>query len=269
MKRLVTITLILFWTTYVAIVAGGLAVHKFGAGATVGSTNSTPIDTTTLGKITLDTTEVAKHSNQGSCWLIIDKKVYDVTTYFGNHPAGDVIMAQFCGKEASTAFHLSPHQHSAYAESLLSKYLLGSLGETINSGASPVTVPVPAVTNNTGANTTATPKSSATYTLAEVSRHNSSGNCWIIVSNNVYNITGYLGSHPAGASIIAAFCGNEATNAFKYSPHAHSSYASSLLASYNVGTVGSATTGNGAVVAPTAGTGTTITPPRGNSEIDD
>jgi len=129
MKRVVIICLVIFWTFYAAIVSIGFAQHTFSKDKPT-STVAPTTNTQNSGQTTLDTTEVAKHASSNSCWLIIDSKVYDITGYFGSHPAGNAIMVNFCGKEASVAYHLSPHRHSGYADSLLAKYLLGNLGET-------------------------------------------------------------------------------------------------------------------------------------------
>ncbi len=44
--------------------------------------------------------EVAKHCTAGDCWLIIDGKVYDVTTYVPDHP-GDLSIAAKAGQDNS------------------------------------------------------------------------------------------------------------------------------------------------------------------------
>lgn len=253
MKRIVTICIFVFWTLYVGIIAGGLAQHALSDDEKGSGNTPTTVNTASLGTITLDAAEVAKHSTKSSCWMIIDSKVYDISGYFGNHPGGDIIMVNFCGKDATTAFRLSPHSHSTYATGLLSSYLLGNLGETINSGNTPAestsSTAVPATTSTPSA-----PANNATYTASDIATHNTSSNCWIIVSNNVYNISSYLGSHPAGATIITPFCGKESTNAFKYSPHVHSGSATNLLAKYYIGQIGNTTTGTGAITTPPAGT---------------
>lgn len=268
MKRLVTVFLILFWTAYVAIVAGGLAVHVFSEENEGLAASLVPVDKTPLGTVTLNATEVSKHSSSSSCWMTIDSKVYDITGYFGNHPAGDAILAGFCGKDANNAFKLSPHKHSAYATSLLASYLLGNLGETINSqtGGTTTEAPTQPATNSQVKTSQGT---GATYTVAAVASHNTSGNCWIIVSNNVYNISSYLSSHPAGAAFITPFCGCESTDAFKLSPHVHSASASSLLSKYYIGSIGTTTTGSGAVITAPPGSAPTTSNQDDNEYEDD
>lgn len=46
--------------------------------------------------------EVAKHNKPDDCWLIIDKKVYDVTTYVPDHP-GDLSIASKAGQDNSVS----------------------------------------------------------------------------------------------------------------------------------------------------------------------
>ena len=264
MKRIVTIAIILFWTAYVAIVAGGLAIHKLGGNEGI-ITNTPAVDTASLGNITLSTTEVAKHSTKTSCWIIVEGKVYDISRYFGNHPGGDIIMVNFCGKEATTAFKLSPHRHSDSATSLLVKYLLGNLGETINQGTTSTqqTAEAPA----TAPTATTTPSGGATYTTSDVLTHNTKANCWFIVNSRVYNITAYFGSHPGGDQRMLAYCGGDATSAFVGLPH--SSSATALLGNYYLGSIGTTTTGTGAVTATPATTAPVSQPVNKDDEYED
>ncbi len=71
----------------------------------------------------------------------------------------------------------------------------------------------------------------------EISRHDSAGDCWMIIDNKVYNITNYLGIHPGRAGTIIPYCGKEATNVFvtKDTGSSHSANAYSMLTSYYIG----------------------------------
>ena len=53
-----------------------------------------------------------------------------------------------------------------------------------------------------------------TITKAEVARHSTSSDCWVIVGRTVYDMTSYLPRHPGGADEIAEWCGGRATAAF-------------------------------------------------------
>jgi len=58
------------------------------------------------------------------------------------------------------------------------------------------------------------------YTLADIAKHNTPADCWIILNNTeVYNVTAYLNLHPAGAGPITPFCGANATTAFNNVGH--------------------------------------------------
>lgn len=74
--------------------------------------------------------------------------------------------------------------------------------------------------------------SAQTYTAGDVALHNASGNCWMIVSGKVYNLTNFIPSHPGG-NIIVNYCGKDGTIAFN--AIGHSSAADALLATYYIG----------------------------------
>lgn len=73
--------------------------------------------------------ELAKHNNQNDCWLLINGKVYDVTSYIDLHPDREAIISG-CGIDATTLYDTrgkkgSPHPPKA--DTLLEKYYLGKL----------------------------------------------------------------------------------------------------------------------------------------------
>ena len=74
--------------------------------------------------------------------------------------------------------------------------------------------------------------------LLEVSKHNNISDCWIIVNNKVYDISGYASAHPGGTRNIADSCGKESTQAYDTKGgrgQSHSSSAQSQLDQYYVG----------------------------------
>lgn len=74
--------------------------------------------------------EVAKHDSESSCWIIIDKNVYDVTAFLDKHPAPKKILKKNCGKEVSEKYMTKNGQgekHSAKANEQREKMKVGTL----------------------------------------------------------------------------------------------------------------------------------------------
>lgn len=57
------------------------------------------------------------------------------------------------------------------------------------------------------------------YTFKEISKHNKSTDCWIILANRVYDITNFLENHPGGSEILLEFAGKNATDGFIEAGH--------------------------------------------------
>ncbi|KAJ4497502.1 FMN-dependent dehydrogenase-domain-containing protein [Lentinula lateritia] len=51
-------------------------------------------------------------------------------------------------------------------------------------------------------------------TTEEIAKHNDASSCWIIIKNNVYDVTEFLSVHPGGPSIILKYAGGDATSAY-------------------------------------------------------
>lgn len=85
---------------------------------------STPTSIPTNSTPALTRSEVAKHTSQNDCYLIINNKVYNVSSFFGSHPGGNERILEYCGKEATGIF---ASIHSNYAWDLLSGYFAGNL----------------------------------------------------------------------------------------------------------------------------------------------
>lgn len=73
--------------------------------------------------------EVSAHNNQSDCWLIVDNKIYDVTSYIDIHEGGRVIV-NYCGSDATEAFNTKggkgkPHKPKAFED--LQRLYIGNL----------------------------------------------------------------------------------------------------------------------------------------------
>ena len=70
--------------------------------------------------------EVAQHATKDDCWLIIDGKVYDVTSYIDQHPGEDAILND-AGGDASEGFHGEQHPDSVHE--MIPQFYVGDLAD--------------------------------------------------------------------------------------------------------------------------------------------
>ena len=71
--------------------------------------------------------EVRKHNSVDDLWIIIDKKVYDVTESAEEHPGGVAAIAKNAGGDASKGFR-GP-QHPSRVFDIVDDYMIGVLEE--------------------------------------------------------------------------------------------------------------------------------------------
>merc|ERR1712127_532020 len=85
-------------------------------------------------------------------------------------------------------------------------------------------------------------------TLAEVAKHNTKADCWVVVNGEVLNVTKFLSDHPGGELAILTFAGKDATEEFNmiHPPDVIPKYAPDAI----IGKVG--TGAPAAVAAPAA-----------------
>lgn len=80
--------------------------------------------------------------------------------------------------------------------------------------------------------------STGSFTVSEVSKHNSRNNCYLIINNKVYNVSPYISYHPGGSEAIISRCGKDVTKIFT---RIHSNRAWDLLKKYRIGIISSST----------------------------
>jgi len=269
MKKLSTLSLFIFVVVVTAILTAGLVFYQNNKSNQLNSnsaTNNLVKDTIssfnpTGGTLTLNMTEIAKHNKSSDCFMLISGKVYNTTSFFGSHPGGNSVMAATCGTDATDAYMTKDpnatstsggRNHSANAKSMLDAYYLGNLNQTIGSNNANNTIasvskttpkivtPVKTVVNNP----VIAQAGNIVLDMTEIAKHNSSSDCYMLISGKVYDITSFFGSHPGGNSVMAATCGTDATDAYMTKdPNAtstaggrnHSANAKSMLAQYFIG----------------------------------
>ncbi|KAG2191002.1 hypothetical protein INT46_010833 [Mucor plumbeus] len=69
--------------------------------------------------------EVEKHNVKGDLWLIIEGKVYNVTTFAADHPGGELAIYEEAGKDATESFNDIGHSEAAHE--WLKDYYIGDL----------------------------------------------------------------------------------------------------------------------------------------------
>lgn len=81
------------------------------------------------------------------------------------------------------------------------------------------------------------PRETDEFTLEEVARHGSEGDCWMAIDGGVYDLTAYLPAHPTPLRVILAWCGKDASEGMhtKGRGREHSPAAWAELEEYRIG----------------------------------
>jgi 4-amino-4-deoxy-L-arabinose transferase-like glycosyltransferase len=79
----------------------------------------------------------------------------------------------------------------------------------------PAPVPSPVMSSSVPTpSTPGTPTTASGYTMAEVAQHNDQTSCWIVVSDQVYDITPWLSAASPGRDKALTTCGSDASSTF-------------------------------------------------------
>ena len=122
--------------------------------------------------------------------------------------------------------------------------LVWNKGVAVKKSAKPSTTATTKPTTSTSAapSAAATPAAKPTtattiaagYTMAQVKANNGRAKCWTVISENVYDLTAWIGDHPGGAGAIVSLCGTDGTQGF-LAMHRNQSKPESRLAGYLLG----------------------------------
>lgn len=81
--------------------------------------------------------DVAKHKSGDSFWIVVDKKVYDVSSYLKTHPGGAVVLKNNAGRDATKEFKEAHSPDASNVKKAMKKLLIGTLAEKKNEAVTP------------------------------------------------------------------------------------------------------------------------------------
>lgn len=71
------------------------------------------------------------------------------------------------------------------------------------------------------------------YTRKQVAEHNTNKDTWLLIHNNIYDVTQFLNEHPGGEEVLIEQAGKDATENFE--DVGHSSDAREMMKKYKIG----------------------------------
>ncbi len=96
-------------------------------------------------------------------WVVVEGKVYDLSTFYKSHPGGPDLITEWAGKDGSKVF--KDAGHPAQAKKEMEDYLIGEYVQ---------------------------PKQFTK--LEEIAEHNQQGDLWLLIHNKVYDVSKF--KHP-------------------------------------------------------------------------
>eukprot|EP00747_Dinoflagellata_sp_TGD_P213857 gnl/TRDRNA2_/TRDRNA2_86767_c0_seq1.p1 gnl/TRDRNA2_/TRDRNA2_86767_c0~~gnl/TRDRNA2_/TRDRNA2_86767_c0_seq1.p1 ORF type:complete len:268 (-),score=81.60 gnl/TRDRNA2_/TRDRNA2_86767_c0_seq1:221-1024(-) len=69
--------------------------------------------------------EVARHNTEKSLWLIMNRKVYDVTKFHKHHPGGAAVILNMAGKDATSAANTA--HSNALPGNVMKEFVIGNV----------------------------------------------------------------------------------------------------------------------------------------------
>jgi len=120
MKKFTLIIIIFFFASVIIIVMFGFLYNQQQKIQAINNGNP---------PVALTVEEAAAHSTSDDCYLIVNNKIYDVSSYIGQHPGGKKSIIERCGQEAGKIFSAI---HSNFAWNLLASYYIGDVVGAVN-----------------------------------------------------------------------------------------------------------------------------------------
>jgi cytochrome b involved in lipid metabolism len=135
--------------------------------------------------------ELAKHNTRKSCWVAINRKVYDLSTVLFWHPPGPEAVLMHAGKDATVLFEaVHPGHYLGHFDPV------AILDDTEVVSKSKEEVQLDSISKE------------------ELSAHNTKDDCWVAIHGVIFNLTDVLKWHPDGADSIMEHAGKNGTEYF-------------------------------------------------------
>ncbi len=78
----------------------------------------------------------------------------------------------------------------------------------------------------------------SSYTLTQISTHNSATSCWSAINGEVYDLTRWVDGHPGGRAAILMICGKDGSPVFNLQ-HGGQRKPATILINYKIGSLSS------------------------------
>lgn len=137
--------------------------------------------------------EVAKHKTKEDAWVIINGEVIDVTKWIPIHPGGEKAIEAYLGKDATEEWNMI-HKKGTVEKNAQHLKMMGKVG---GGGGAPA---APAAGGGDGG-----------MSVADVAKHNTPTDAWIILFGEAIDVTKWIPIHPGGEQAIKAYLGKDAT----------------------------------------------------------
>ncbi|EDW02069.1 cytochrome b5 [Drosophila grimshawi] len=72
-----------------------------------------------------------------------------------------------------------------------------------------------------------------TFTRADVAKHNTNKDTWLLIHNSIYDVTSFLNEHPGGEEVLIEQAGKDATENFE--DVGHSNDAREMMKKFKIG----------------------------------
>jgi len=133
---------------------------------------------------------------------VIDKSVYDVSSYLAYHPGGAILLNSMGGKDATAQF--MDRGHSEFAISIRDNMKIGDIEDG----------PIP---EECKSNLKVQKVENIPYvSYEELKTHDKKEDLWVEIDGLVYDLSNFAVEHPGGPQILVNRAGKIASEGFKY-----------------------------------------------------